>query len=191
MISDLQPSWTGPPAVGGSRPTRLALYVHAPLHALGRAADAARRMRYADTVDIATYIIERNINYTNVCVTRASSARSKRPSQEREGLGPGDRRHPAPVRGDVELGGTQIMFQAGTTPTSASSTTSARFAAIKAEFPQLVIHSLGASEVAHMAKVSPVGHRGGHHPDPRGRLDSFAGPARSCSRSARARRSRR
>src|SRR5579859_6054781 len=52
----------------------LELYRHAPLHALGRAADAARRKRYAQpdnpqAVDIATYIIERNINYTNVCVT--------------------------------------------------------------------------------------------------------------------------
>src|SRR5882757_10824364 len=52
----------------------LELYRHAPLHALGRAADAARRRRYSQegnpqSADIATYIIERNINYTNVCVT--------------------------------------------------------------------------------------------------------------------------
>src|ERR671926_1059928 len=45
----------------------LLLYTDAPLHALGQAADAVRRRRYPD--DIATYIIDRNINYTNVCVT--------------------------------------------------------------------------------------------------------------------------
>ncbi|MFK0266812.1 dehypoxanthine futalosine cyclase, partial [Streptomyces angustmyceticus] len=47
----------------------LDLYRSAPLHALGQAADAVRRRRYAGTEHIATYIIERNINYTNVCVT--------------------------------------------------------------------------------------------------------------------------
>ncbi|MDX6204713.1 MAG: cyclic dehypoxanthinyl futalosine synthase, partial [Frankiales bacterium] len=35
----------------------LSLYAQAPLHALGRAADTVRRRRFADTADIATYII--------------------------------------------------------------------------------------------------------------------------------------
>src|SRR6185312_15639986 len=47
----------------------LLLYTDAPLHALGRAADAVRRRRFSDTAQIATYLIDRNINYTNVCVT--------------------------------------------------------------------------------------------------------------------------
>src|SRR6185312_432300 len=45
----------------------LLLYTDAPLHALGEAADAVRRRRYPD--NIVTYLIDRNINYTNVCVT--------------------------------------------------------------------------------------------------------------------------
>src|ERR1700712_5051528 len=45
----------------------LTLYTEAPLHALGQAADAVRRRRFPDNV--ATYIIDRNINYTNVCLT--------------------------------------------------------------------------------------------------------------------------
>ena len=45
----------------------LLLYTDAPFHALGEAADAVRRRRYPD--GIVTYIIDRNINYTNVCVT--------------------------------------------------------------------------------------------------------------------------
>src|ERR1700728_4175594 len=58
-------------AEGGriSEAEALDLYRYAPLHELGHAADAARRKRYGATADIATYIIERNINYTNVCVT--------------------------------------------------------------------------------------------------------------------------
>ncbi|MEU6737125.1 dehypoxanthine futalosine cyclase, partial [Streptomyces physcomitrii] len=55
-------------AAGGriSAEEALAVYRDAPLHALGSAADAVRRRRYAGTEHIATYIIERNINYTNV-----------------------------------------------------------------------------------------------------------------------------
>ncbi|MEU2874764.1 dehypoxanthine futalosine cyclase, partial [Streptomyces olivoreticuli] len=58
-------------AAGGriSPEEALDLYRSAPLHALGAAADAVRRRRYAGVEHIATYIIERNINYTNSCVT--------------------------------------------------------------------------------------------------------------------------
>lgn len=75
----------------------------------------------------------------------------------------------------VELGGTQIMFQGGHHPDYGVEYYEKHFAAIKAEFPQLVIHSLGASEVEHMARISKVSveeaitriHEAG--------LDSFAG----------------
>ncbi|MDX6210897.1 MAG: cyclic dehypoxanthinyl futalosine synthase, partial [Frankiales bacterium] len=75
-------------AVDGGRITpeeALSLYVHAPLHALGRAADAVRRRRFADTADIATYIIDRNINYTNVCVTACKFCAFYRAPKHAEG----------------------------------------------------------------------------------------------------------
>ncbi|MET7298648.1 cyclic dehypoxanthinyl futalosine synthase [Embleya sp. NPDC005575] len=176
MISDLQPVLDR--AAGGGRITpdeALALYVHAPLHALGRAADAARRMRYADTVDIATYIIERNINYTNVCVTACKFCAFYAPPKSEKGWVREIDDILRRCAETVELGGTQIMFQGGHHPDFGVEYYERSFAAIKAEFPQLVIHSLGASEVAHMAKVSGVGieeaitriHAAG--------LDSFAG----------------
>ncbi len=58
-------------AAGGriSETEALELYRHAPLHDLGQAADTARRAKLPYLADTATYIIERNINYTNVCVT--------------------------------------------------------------------------------------------------------------------------
>ncbi|MGC0423051.1 cyclic dehypoxanthinyl futalosine synthase [Embleya sp. AB8] len=176
MISDLQPVLDR--AADGGRITpdeALALYVHAPLHALGRAADAARRKRYADTVDIATYIIERNINYTNVCVTACKFCAFYAPPKSEKGWVREIDDILRRCAETVELGGTQIMFQGGHHPDFGVEYYERSFAAIKAEFPQLVIHSLGASEVAHMAKVSGVGieeaiariHAAG--------LDSFAG----------------
>ncbi|MGW1997281.1 cyclic dehypoxanthinyl futalosine synthase [Embleya sp. NPDC001921] len=176
MSSDLQPVLDRAATGGRITPDEaLALYVHAPLHALGRAADAARRLRYADTVDIATYIIERNINYTNVCVTACKFCAFYAPPKSEKGWVREIDDILRRCAETVELGGTQIMFQGGHHPDFGVEYYERSFAAIKAEFPQLVIHSLGASEVAHMAKVSGVGieeaitriHAAG--------LDSFAG----------------
>ncbi|MFE3206020.1 cyclic dehypoxanthinyl futalosine synthase [Embleya sp. NPDC055664] len=176
MISDLQPVLDR--AADGGRITpeeALALYVHAPLHALGRAADAARRKRYADTVDIATYIIERNINYTNVCVTACKFCAFYAPPKSEKGWVREIDDILRRCAETVELGGTQIMFQGGHHPDFGVEYYERSFAAIKAEFPQLVIHSLGASEVAHMAKVSGVGIEEAISRIHAAGLDSFAG----------------
>src|SRR5579859_4249896 len=134
----------------------LELYRHAPLHSLGRAADAARRKRYADTADIATYIIERNINYTNVCVTACKFCAFYAPPKSDKGWSRDLDDILRRCAETVALGGTQIMFQGGHHPDYGVEYYERAFAAIKADFPQLVIHSLGASEVQHMARVSGV-----------------------------------
>ncbi len=153
----------------------LAVYRDAPFHALGRAADAARRRRYAGTERIATYIIERNINYTNVCVTACKFCAFYRAPKHEGGwvrdLDDILRR----CAETVELGGTQIMFQGGHHPDFGVEYYETAFAAIKQAFPQLVLHSLGASEVAHMARVSGVGVAEAIARIRAAGLDSFAG----------------
>ncbi|MFD3516678.1 cyclic dehypoxanthinyl futalosine synthase [Streptomyces sp. NPDC058657] len=153
----------------------LDLYRDAPLHALGQAADAVRRRRYAGTEDIATYIIERNINYTNSCVTAckfcAFYAAPKSPDVWTRDLDDILRR----CAETVELGGTQIMFQGGHHPDYGVEYYEEHFAAIKKAYPQLVIHSLGASEVEHMARISKVSTKEAIQRIHAAGLDSFAG----------------
>ncbi|GAA2947237.1 cyclic dehypoxanthinyl futalosine synthase [Streptomyces enissocaesilis] len=153
----------------------LDLYRSAPLHALGQAADAVRRRRYAGTEHIATYIIERNINYTNSCVTAckfcAFYAAPKSDKVWTRDLDDILRR----CAETVELGGTQIMFQGGHHPDYGVEYYEEHFAAIKAAFPQLVIHSLGASEVEHMARISGVSAEEAVRRIHAAGLDSFAG----------------
>src|SRR5690242_5838306 len=48
----------------------LALYRHAPTHLLGSLADGIRVRKHPDR--IVTYIIDRNVNYTNICVARCN-----------------------------------------------------------------------------------------------------------------------
>ena len=61
----------------------LLLYTEAPFHALGEAADTVRRRRYPD--GIVTYLIDRNINYTNVCVTACKFCAFFRAPKHKEG----------------------------------------------------------------------------------------------------------
>ncbi|HWM38595.1 MAG TPA: cyclic dehypoxanthinyl futalosine synthase [Streptomyces sp.] len=153
----------------------LDLYRSAPLHALGAAADAVRRKRYEGTEHIATYIIERNINYTNSCVTAckfcAFYASPKSEDVWTRDLDDILRR----CAETVELGGTQIMFQGGHHPDYGVEYYEEHFAAIKQQFPQLVIHSLGASEVEHMARISGVTPEEAIRRINAAGLDSFAG----------------
>ncbi|MFI2436822.1 cyclic dehypoxanthinyl futalosine synthase [Streptomyces sp. NPDC018693] len=165
-------------AAAGGRITpeeALDLYRDAPLHALGAAADAVRRRRYAGTEHIATYIIERNINYTNVCVTACKFCAFYAPPKSDKGwtrdLDDILRR----CAETVELGGTQVMFQGGHHPDYGVEYYEKHFAAIKKEFPQLVIHSLGASEVEHMARISKVSVEEAIQRIHAAGLDSFAG----------------
>ncbi|MBO8188261.1 cyclic dehypoxanthinyl futalosine synthase [Streptomyces sp. NPDC053499] len=165
-------------AAAGGRVTpeeALDLYRYAPLHALGAAADKARRRRYAGTEHIATYIIERNINYTNSCVTACKfCAFYASPKSDKVWIRDLDdilRR----CAETVELGGTQIMFQGGHHPDFGVEYYEEHFAAIKKAFPQLVIHSLGASEVEHMARISGVTPKEAIERIHAAGLDSFAG----------------
>jgi cyclic dehypoxanthinyl futalosine synthase len=151
----------------------LDLYVDAPFHSLGRAADAVRRRRFPDNV--ATYLIDRNINYTNVCVTACKFCAFYRAPGHEEGW---VRDLPEILRRceeAVALGATQIMLQGGHHPDFGIEWYEETFAAIKAAFPMLALHSLGASEVVHIGRVSGLTHEQVIARLHAAGLDSFAG----------------
>ena len=133
----------------------LLLYTEAPFHALGEAADAVRRRRYPD--GIVTYLIDRNINYTNVCVTACKFCAFYRAPKHAEGWS-----HPMEeilrrCGEAVELGATQVMLQGGHHPDNGVEYYENLFSSVKAAYPRLAVHSIGPSEIIHMAKVSGVG----------------------------------
>jgi cyclic dehypoxanthinyl futalosine synthase len=133
----------------------LLLYTDAPFHELGEAADTVRRRRYPD--NIVTYIIDRNINYTNVCVTACKFCAFYRAPKHEEGWA-----HPMAeilrrCGEAVDLGATQVMLQGGHHPDYGVEYYEQLFSTVKAAYPQLVIHSIGPSEILHMARVSGVG----------------------------------
>jgi cyclic dehypoxanthinyl futalosine synthase len=130
----------------------LALYTRAPLHALGAAANAARLRRFGH--QIATYIIERNINYTNVCVTACKFCAFYRAPKHDEGWSRTMDDILRRCAETLELGGTQIMFQGGHDPDKGIEYYESLFSTVKREFPSLVLHSLGGSEIVHISRTS-------------------------------------
>ena len=132
----------------------LLLYTDAPLHPLGEAADAVRRRRYPD--GIVTYLIDRNINYTNVCVTACKFCAFYRAPKHEEGWSHSMDEILRRCAEAVDLGATQVMLQGGHHPDYGVEYYETLFAAVKAAYPSLVIHSIGPSEIMHMAKVSGV-----------------------------------
>jgi cyclic dehypoxanthinyl futalosine synthase len=132
----------------------LLLYTEAPLHALGEAADAVRRRRYPD--GIVTYLIDRNINYTNVCVTACKFCAFYRAPKHAEGWSHSMEEILRRCGEAVDLGATQVMLQGGHHPEYGVEYYETLFSTVKASYPQLVIHSIGPSEIMHMAKVSGV-----------------------------------
>ena len=165
-------------AGGGGRITpdeALDLYRNAPFHALGRAADRVRRERFGDIAHIATYIIDRNINYTNVCLTACKFCAFYRAPTHEEGWTRSVEEIVERCREAVELGATQIMLQGGHSPELGIDWYEGTFAAIKAAYPQLALHSLGASEVVHIGRVSGLAHDEVIRRLHAAGLDSFAG----------------
>jgi len=132
----------------------LLLYTDAPFHELGEAADAVRRRRYPD--GIVTYLIDRNINYTNVCVTACKFCAFYRAPKHAEGWSHSTEEILRRCGEAVELGATQVMLQGGHHPEYGVEYYEGLFSAVKAAYPQLAIHSIGPSEILHMAKVSNV-----------------------------------
>lgn len=132
----------------------LHLYTEAPFHALGEAADAVRRQRYPE--GIVTYLIDRNINYTNVCVTACKFCAFYRAPKHAEGWSHDTAEILRRCGEAVDLGATQVMLQGGHHPDYGVEYYEELFGSVKQAYPQLVIHSIGPSEILHMAKVSNV-----------------------------------
>ena len=132
----------------------LHLYTEAPFHALGEAADAVRRRRYPE--GIVTYLIDRNINYTNVCVTACKFCAFYRAPKHAEGWSHDTAEILRRCGEAVDLGATQVMLQGGHHPDYGVEYYEELFGSVKRAYPQLVIHSIGPSEILHMAKVSGV-----------------------------------
>ena len=120
---------------------------------IGEAAHIARER--ANPGDGVSYIIERNINYTNVCITYCSFCAFYRAPGDSESYVLTDAAIHRKVAETIDMGGTGILLQGGHHPDLPLSYYEEMLAGIKAKFP-IHIHGFSPSEFLHMVQVSGV-----------------------------------
>ncbi len=168
--------WTTLPQADGSTPPRRSRSISKPRSMnWARLLTRCARRRFAGTEHIATYLIDRNINYTNVCVTACRFCAFYRAPKSEEGWVRSVEDIVERCREAVDLGATQIMLQGGHHPDFGIERYEDMFSAIKTAYPQLALHSLGASEVVHIGRVSNLPHDEVIRRLAAAGLDSFAG----------------
>ena len=138
-----------------SKAQALDLFRSDDLIGIGMEADAVRQRLHPDSV--VTYIIDRNINYTNFCTEYCTFCAFYRPLKGKlaaEGYLLDFDVIYDKVRETVELGGTGVLLQGGLHPDLKIGWYESLLSELKQRFPQVHLHCFSASEVICIAEVS-------------------------------------
>lgn len=120
---------------------------------IGMAADAVRRKHHPHNV--VSYIIDRNINYTNFCTEYCSFCAFYRPMGHNEGYVHGHDVILAKIQETLDLGGTGVLMQGGLHPDLKIEWYEDMLRAIRAQFGRRIwLHCFSAPEIQNIAAVS-------------------------------------
>lgn len=120
---------------------------------LGRLADAKRRELFGDTV---TFIVDRNINYTNVCKNECKFCAFFRRKDHKDAYLLTYDEILAKVKETVAAGGTQVMIQGGLYPDLGLEYYEKMLRLIRDKFPSITIHSFTATEIQYFAQQAGI-----------------------------------
>jgi cyclic dehypoxanthinyl futalosine synthase len=129
-----------------------------PLEELGALADHRRQLARAGAWngrgnEVVTYIVDRNVNYTNVCNVYCKFCAFYRTEKDEDAyvitLDEMDRK----IEETVALGGTQILMQGGHHPKLTKQWYLDLLSHIKSRFPNINIHGFSPSEFVHFREV--------------------------------------
>jgi 7,8-didemethyl-8-hydroxy-5-deazariboflavin synthase CofH subunit len=121
------------------------------LHRLLTAADELRQRRVGDRV---AYVINRNVNFTNVCVKRCGFCAFSRGHRAEQGYFLPTEEILRRVREAWDLGATEVCIQAGLPPRIHGSFYIDLCAAIKRELPEIHVHAFSPEEILYGATLS-------------------------------------
>jgi len=119
-----------------------------PLPVVGRIADEIRKRKCGGLV---TFVVDRNISYTNRCVSRCKFCAFYAKSEE-ESYVLSKHEILKKIKDAVDVGATQILIQGGLNPEISIEWFEDLFSAIKREFPGVQLHSLSPPEIYFIAK---------------------------------------
>src|SRR5437899_1680734 len=135
----------------------LEMYRSDDLIGIGMEADAVRRRLHPEGV--VSYIIDRNINYTNFCTEYCTFCAFYRPLKGKlasEGYILDFETIYDKIRETEEMGGTRVLMQGGLHPDLKIDWFERLFRGIKERFPNIWLHCLSASEILAIAEYSEL-----------------------------------
>jgi len=124
----------------------------ADLLGIGRQADAVRERLHPE--NMVTYVVDRNINYTNICTEYCSFCAFYRPIGSPEGYVQPLESIFRKIDETLELGGTGVLMQGGLHPDLKMDYYENLLASIKRRYPRLHLHCFSAPEILNIAEVS-------------------------------------
>ncbi len=128
----------------------LILWESATLHQLGAAAHQARLA--ATPPEMVTYVVDRNVNYTNVCSARCRFCAFARAEGDPEAYLLSPEAVLEKVGEAVQRGATQILMQGGLNPKVGLREVAALLSVVRSTFPSVQVHSLSPPEIVHLSR---------------------------------------
>ncbi len=129
----------------------LHLYAEADLLDLGMAADAVRQLRVPG--NIVTYLVDRNVNYTNVCTTNCQFCGFYRPLGHAEAYVQSYESIGQRLAELASVGGTRVLMQGGHHPELPLSWYTGLLRYLRENHPSIELDCFSPSEIANMADV--------------------------------------
>ena len=139
---------------GLERGEALRLLTEVDLLGLGKLADGVRRRMHPDRR--VSFVVDRNVNYTNVCTTQCRFCAFYRDVTHPEAYLLSYAQIFDKVQELVDHGGTQLLMQGGLHPDLKIDWFEELFLQLRKSFPQVQIHSLSPAEIMYIAKLSNV-----------------------------------
>ncbi len=130
----------------------LFLYHHAPLSELMNVAHTIRNTKKNNSADV-TWMIDRNVNTTNVCVANCKFCNFYRIPGHPESYVTDIETYKKKIQETFNLGGEQLLLQGGHHPELGLDYYVQLFKELKKLFPQLQLHTLGPPEIVHIAQL--------------------------------------
>jgi cyclic dehypoxanthinyl futalosine synthase len=121
--------------------------------------DAAHRLRKKlHPENIVTWIIDRNVNTTNVCIANCKFCNFYRIPGHAESYITTIDQYKTKIEETFRYGGEQLLLQGGHHPDLGLSFYTTLFRELKQLYPSLKLHALGPPEVAHITKLEKSTH---------------------------------
>lgn len=135
----------------------LDLWNEAPLAMLVRLADTVRRRLHND--NHVGWMIDRNINTTNICFSQCRFCNFCRTSKSDDAYVTTDGEYDSKIREMILLGGDQLLLQGGMNPALDLDYYTGLFRGLKERWPQIKLHALGPPEIVYLAEKAKMSYR--------------------------------